>query len=1343
MHRSLFYILTSLLILQTTGVFAQKFEKYTTADGLSLDNVDCIAQDDEGYMYFGADMLNLFDGSSFSQISTGNNNQLSYKAKTILPLTNSMVLFGSEDLGLFLFDKKINKVYSLKINNILPRTFSVLSLHLDSEDKVWIGTIGKGVYHIEKSALTNFIGGDNIHFKKLDDFKLKSITTISSSNNRIWIGTKNNGVYYAEKANIHLNNQIYTLATTPKNILDLKIYNKTLFIGSEDGLILYTLEGKKLQTLLQNPQDKSLDRNIIRSIVKDKSNTIWAGTQHDGLYSIKFNGQETEIKNYRNEPSNSLSLNSNSILSLYLDKHENLWIGTWNGGINKLDLRGQQFVNIRRKNFGNNLSKNMIWCVSPKDEVSYWLGSQGSGLCVYNKGDNSFIEDQDLNFNGSVSKIFKDTKAQILYLGMWGDGIKAFSLENKKAVYSDVFTNVLLKNDRIYSITQDKDDVIWIGTIENGIFSFNPKMPDLPLKHFPYFKELETEIGLGEAEIRCILPDENNILWIASYNYGLFKAVTDNNGNIWEITPVEVDIKENSKNKIRNLYQSKDGKIWMGMKDGVKFYNKKSNSVESPVNLEDGSITDFQEDDDENFWISTYKGLIHYNRINGEVTKFETSEIFYDLYFNPIRNEMVAGTNKGIVFFDRSAISNNPYYPEIVFLKLKIFGNEILPGDSIHNRIVLKKSLNYINTLVMPYRQNIFSIDVATLYYSQQDKISIYHQLENFEDGWTKRLGSNSTISYTNLSPGKYILKVKVANKDGVWNPTIKELTIIILPPWWKTTWAYLAYILFASIIGVFIKNEIRNRVRLKHDLQIEKVKQEKDHEINQLKMIFFTNISHEIRTPLTLILSPLEDILSNETKETWIYHQHQIMFKNANLLLRLVNQILDFRKIENKKYKLKYSNFDIINFVNNIITQFEGIAETENIKLKFAPENKSTLLWGDPNKLDQVFFNLLSNAFKYTPKNGEVEVRIKSLNNSVYIEVKDTGTGISSEDLPHIFERFYQAQTDGRKGTGIGLAVVKSIINFHAGDIEVQSEINRGTIFKIKLPLGNKHLPEGTVEKIEKETINPDKTIEIQEPAESTISDSKKIKILTIDDNDDIRTYLKESLSVDYTVYEAQNGKEGIEKALKLLPSIIICDVMMEGIDGIEVCSTLKSNVNTSHIPIILLTAKEGVENKIEGFEKGADAYITKPFSLKLLKARILNLIEQRNLLKQKINKLNINLSSIGPTSIDEKFLNRLISIMEENMSDSTFLVNELAESLGMSHDQLYRKIKVLTGLSANKFVRTIRLRKAAKLIGTKKYNIAEVLYEVGFSSPSYFSKCFKDKFGVVPSEYKGEKKS
>lgn len=1326
------------MVATCTCLYAQKFEKYTTEQGVSLDNIYCIAQDFEGYMYFGANKLDIYDGNTFTFLNPGMSPEFGKQTKAIQALTSTKILIGTEDKGLFLFDKESNLIYNIQLGDIKPENLPVTSLHLDKKGIIWIGTLNKGLYSIDINSITKLNNNVSIECFKYEGFEQKTISSICSSKNKIWIGTGSDGVYYIDKSIDTKQAFAAPILFNSPIIWDVKIYNDSLFIGSEDGLILYEMNSGKQSTFLRTPIDRSFTRNIIRAITKDNSGTFWVGTQDDGLYSIRFSQSGTSIKNFKNDPSNSQTINSNSILSLYFDKHENLWIGTWNGGINKLDLRGQQFVNIRKKGMANDFSKNMIWCITEKNENSFWLGSYRSGICSYKKDELDFVEDTNFKIKGSISALFRDDENKILYIGTWGNGIKAFSLKTNQPILSNVLDTSILKNDRIYSIVKDQNNIIWIGSITHGLFSLNINNQKQRLKYFPYFKELENQTGLGEPEIRSIISDENNVLWLGSVNYGLFKAVTDNIGNIWEIKPVENDIKNNSKLKIRNLFQQKDGNIWLGLNNGVKYYNKKQNTIETIENLNNYIGTGFSEDRNGNFWIATYSGLIKYNHSNGQVKRLGNENIFYALHYNESENEMIACTNKGIVLFNPSANTNNPYYPELIFSKLKIFEKDVFPGDTVRNKEVINKALNYTDTLTLPHNFNIFSIDIATLYYSNQDKIEIYHQLENFENTWNKRTGPSTTVTYTNLSPGEYILKVKVANKDGVWNPKIKQITIIVLPPWWKTIWAYLAYLLLGSIVVVLIRNEIKNRIKLKHDLQIEKIKQEKDHEINQLKLVFFTNISHEIRTPLTLILSPLEDILSSEPKETWIYYQHLIMFKNANLLLRLVNQILDFRKIENENYKLKYSKINLIEFVRQIISQFEGAAETEHINLKFLYEGDSIFLWGDPNKLDQVFFNLLSNAFKYTPENGNIEIKIESINEVVHIEVNDSGAGIPPDDLPHIFERFYQSKMVGREGTGIGLTVVKNIIDVHAGEIEVQSELNMGTSFKIKLPLGKNHLPNHLIIETEKMENKPDEVAEIPKISATTVLETKKMKILTIDDNDDIRNYLKESLKNDYTVYEARNGKEGIEKTLKLLPTLIICDVMMEGMDGIEVCSTLKSNVNTSHIPIIMLTAKIGVENKIEGFEKGADDYITKPFSVKLLKTRLINLIEQRRVLKEKFNNLNLNLSSIGPTSMDEKFLKRVTNILEENMSDNTFSVNELAETLGMTHDQLYRKTKALTGVTANKFIRTIRLRKAAQLIETKKYNISEVLYEVGFSSPSYFSKCFKKEFGVLPTDYK-----
>lgn len=598
-----------------------------------------------------------------------------------------------------------------------------------------------------------------------------------------------------------------------------------------------------------------------------------------------------------------------------------------------------------------------------------------------------------------------------------------------------------------------------------------------------------------------------------------------------------------------------------------------------------------------------------------------------------------------------------------------------------------------------------------------------------------KQTGSAISVTYTNLSPGEYILKVKTANKDNVWNPEIRKLKIKILPPWWRTNWAYAGYFLLIVLISILIYRIIRERVRTNNELKIEKIKKEQSEKLNELKLSFFTSISHEIRTPLTLILGPLEDIIQKEKKDTGLYRQLSMMQKNANLLLQLVTQVLDFRKIEKEKTVLKIGRINLNDFIIQTIGQFEGKTNQNNISMQFLSKKQNIELWADNSLLQKIIFNLLSNAIRYTNENGFVQITIEETENIVRIKIADNGIGIERKDLPNIFERFYQSGNRGEGGSGIGLSLVKKMVELQKGTIKVESQLGKGSEFIIDFQKGNTHFnPADIVTTNEDSETEPSK-IEI---LNNVSSKKAKHNIIVIDDNDDIRNYVKNSLETEYKISDFNNAGDGLLMAQKQDVSLIICDIMMPGMDGLEFCEHIKTDVNTSHIPVILLTAKIATENQVEGYEKGADDYICKPFSIILLKTRIANIIEQREKLQLKIKALNLEPSKISPTSVDEKFLEKTIGLIEENISNHEYTIDELSFSIGLNHDNFYRKIKNLTGMSAAKFIRMIRLKRAKQLLENSDYTISEILYQVGFSNPSYFAKCFKQQFGVSPTEFR-----
>ena len=626
--------------------------------------------------------------------------------------------------------------------------------------------------------------------------------------------------------------------------------------------------------------------------------------------------------------------------------------------------------------------------------------------------------------------------------------------------------------------------------------------------------------------------------------------------------------------------------------------------------------------------------------------------------------------------------------------------------------------------------------------------------LEGFNKDWIETDAGHRVATFTNLNPGKYIFRVIGSNNKRVWNYEGASVKIIITPPWWETTLAYILYVLLIGLIVWLIWKAQLRRVHIRHELQMKQFEADKLLELDQMKSRFFANISHEIRTPLTLILGPLEQLVSEATKEKW-KNQLKIMSRNARNLLGLINQLLDFSKLESGKMTLKAKELNIVPLLKGMVYSFDSLAKRKQITLAFTSEKEVIRVYIDTEKLEKIMANLLSNAFKFTADGGKIAVQLSYVQQGkkiIEIRVTDTGIGIAPEHLNHIFDRYYRVDDKNEKtGTGIGLALTKELVELHYGQISVQSEPGKGTTFIIHLPRGKEYLKADEID-TEKETTLP--SLEsVQEQIESTIEEAEKAPddriestekkkelpvLLIVEDTEDVRNYLRGFLAPHYKLEEAPDGKEGMEKAIESLPDLVISDVMMPKMDGFQLCEKLKTDERTSHIPVILLTARAAEASKLEGLETGADDYLVKPFSAKELTIRIKNLIDQRQKLRERFTRdITLSPKDISVTSADERFLNRAIEIIENNMSDPDFDVDVFGKEIAFSHSQLRRKLKALTSQSPVEFIRTLRLKRAASLLEQAYGNVAEISYEVGFNNPSYFAECFRKQFGKSPSEY------
>jgi len=968
-----------------------------------------------------------------------------------------------------------------------------------------------------------------------------------------------------------------------------------------------------------------------------------------------------------------------------------------------------------------------------------------SGLFTSYKHDPENINSISNNWVFDINES-QSGKSRVLWFST-NRGLNKIDLKTKR-----ITSYYISNNDQVHNsmsdLSEDKNGIIWIGTYSTYLYSFDPKTEQFT-RHKSYGRPINT-----------LRTDLSGLLWIGSET-GLYKFNTATKEET-QYRHIEGDLKSISNNSVNSIFEDKNGILWIGTAGGLNKFDRSTETFTSFAEkdgLFNSKISAILEDGQGNLWLGTGKGISKFNPNSGTFRNFDATDglhgdAFTGASYMNQQGEMFFGGRNGLTYFHPDSIKDNTCIPPIVLTDFQIFNKSIKPG----NNSPLKKQVSEVNEITLSYDQSIFSFEFAALDYHHPVKNKYAYKMDGVDPDWVHTDASRRFATYTQLDPGEYVFRVKGSNNDGIWNEEGTSIKVIITPPWWQTNLAYIVYIILGfSLIYSLRRYEI-NRQKLKHNLELEHVEAENLKEVDNMKSRFFANISHEFRTPLTLIFGPAKDILE-KTKDVEIKESAGIIRRNANRLYGLVNQLLDLSKLEAGRMTLETSEQNIIPLLKGLVLSFLSLAERKKITLQFNTIEDNLNTYIDTEKVEKIITNLLSNAFKFTPEGGKVEVTIKLpsfpplpkgelTGGSVEINIRDTGIGIPTERLDKIFDRFYQvdgSHTREGEGTGIGLALTKELVELHKGRIKVESKEGEGTTFTVLLPLGKEHLkPEEIVEKeIEEEaTKNVEQTELIPETENrkekrgiDSLLDTDKPLLLIVEDNSDVRKYIISHLDEDYRIEEAIDGEDGYNKSIEQIPDLIVSDVMMPKMDGFEFCEKVKTDERTSHIPVILLTAKATSKDKIEGYETGADDYIMKPFDAAELKVRIKNLIEIRRKLQEKFSSDDYNIPK-ELNAMDEQFIKKVLRVINEHISEEEFSIEELGKEAAMNRWQRYKKIRALTGKSPSIFLRSVRLVKAKKMIKENKGTISEIAYSVGFSSPAYFSKCFSMEFGYPPSE-------
>lgn len=1320
---SIFFLLIPVMLLAIPNNF--RFRHFSVEDGLSSNSVRAIMQDKYGFLWIGTEEgLNRYDGTTIKSYSICP--QAAGKYISSLCETKKNIWIGTDEgVYTFAYETETFAYLNLATSNNIRITGTVNHILEDKDGNLWFSTNGQGLfrYNLSKNYLEQY------------EFQSASgiiASTMADSDNQIWALTNQgeSGIYKLNKAENKF--EPFTLLYNAEKhhsqaLTMLEDSERSLWLGTwECGLQKIDKYTRQTTTYLHPADGKGVTH--IHSLMEYAPHQLLIGSD-DGLLLFNILTEEHELFTEDETVPNSLS--NRFVYPIIKDREGGIWVGTYYGGVNYISPNTEQFESFSHSRFYNSVNGTVIGRFCEDTHGQIWIASDDGGLSCYSPKSRKFTHYLPTDNKNSLS--YHNVHALCmdgnnLWIGTYTGGVNVLNLETGTfkvyRSYTDVPTS--LDGTSSYAIFKDRSERIWVASM-GGINLYNRKEDN--------FIRLKTL----DALTIDIDQDTKGNIWFSTQGKGLFKLHPEK--QIWKNYLHDNNLPNTlANNQVNCCLIDSHGAIWVGTMNGLCKYNAEEDNFETiPLEIPSHNICSIIEDQ-YILWLTTTKGLVRY--IPGEGCQvFTKSDGLQSDQFLPNAGlkasdgKIYIGSVNGFNAFYPHQIKTNHVRPPVVITELEIFNKQISVRDDL-----LPKALNRLEKLELSYKDNVFSLLYASLSYCTPEKNQYAYKLEGFDKDWNY-VGSQNKATYTNLPAGNYTFKVKATNNDGVWNENGTSLKITIHPPFYWSTASKIFYFIFVCIAFVFFIRFIVKRTEKKHTAEINKLNANKEKEVHEAKIKFFTMIAHEIRTPVSLIIGPLEKIMrSSVSLPVAVRDDLNIIDRNSQRLLFLVNQLLDFRKVEQEGMKMRFVSHNIYQLLKAVCERFEPFIAQHGAHLTVEyPETDFTAMV-DSEAITKLISNLLTNASKYTKDEVALSCIIQPEQHTFIIRVTDNGIGISREDQKKIFHPFYQA-ADNKPGTGIGLSIVKGIVESHNGCIEVKSEVNKGSSFIVTLPIEqSKEISQEGEEAILNNPAIPEDILPGSLPAASP---KNKPGMLIVDDNEEMLNFLSSSFSDKYSILTAKDGIEALAKLKGNDVTLIVSDWMMPRMDGVEFCKTIRSSQTTSHIPFILLTAKTDTNSKIEGMDCGADAYIEKPFSVQYLEACIKNLVDLRNLLRQKFSKMPmVPLNSIASNSMDDKFLTRLNEIIEENFSNPELSVDFLAEQLCISRSGLFAKIKTLANITPNELIQVVRLKKAAALLSENKYRINEICYMVGFNNPSYFAKCFQKQFGMKPGEFVNGKK-
>lgn len=1301
---------------------AQQFSHISVNDGLSQSTVMSIAQDRLGRVWFAThDGLNVYDGYDFE------------------------VFMHEEGDSLSLSDNLVKKVF------------------VDSAGDLWVGT-SVGLSHMENSGtgFRNFdIGvpvidmveahsglmllatGKGLKFfdtSKMDYLPVSNeilssvyATSLCVGDDLIYIGTDDGSLFTFSKSGRDIRK--ISFSDISATVMDMTVVSDSLLWVATEGEGLYRIDLQNQRVRRWTRQADGLASDYVRSLMTDRDGRLWVGT-FDGLNI--FDGGKASL--YRSNPFEPGTLSQNSVRAIFEDNQGGVWLGTYFGGLNYYHPLNNRFKLMTRLPKENSLNDNVIGSIVEDDDRTLWIGTNSGGVNHYIPSEKRFehfkvgANDNGMESN-DIKAIYIDRKADKVYVGAHAGGLMV--LDRKTGMISP-YGNGRERLKDVYSIVPRNARELWVGTL-SGLYILDK----VSGKSRTVTEDMDGN-RLGVKLVKVLMEDSSGHLWVAGSEGVEVFALTD--GGLRKSTVCKSGILNNIDN-VNTIHESADKAVWIGTRNGLYRYMP-SNTGLLHYTVADGLpnniVNGIEEDASGRLWLSTDYGLCCFNPYAGTFRNFTIEDGLQGNQFNNYAHcctksgEMYFGGINGLTSFFPEQMEDNPYSPNPIISGLWMEAHKIEPGDGSG---ILDTDISMTGGIVLNPKQNTFSISYTVPNFLSGKRDSFAYRMEGFEKEWHYVEGKRN-VTYSNLPAGRYVFQLKAANNDGVWNQTPTELEILIRPWWYKTV---LAKIFFGLALVAAVLVAMRffvERTKMKNRLILDAQEKEQQEELHQMKMRFFINVSHELRTPLTLILNPLQELITREN-DTWKRKYLKYIEKNAQRLLHLVNQLMEYRRAELGVFKLRVRGENAHKIIRENWMFYEKLAQNRKIKYTLLSELEGKNIYVDGQYLELILNNLLSNAFKYT-ESGHIDVHAYLDGENMVLEVSDSGVGIAADKQEKIFERFYQVD-DKHIGSGIGLSLVHRLVELHHGTVSIDSQEGVGSVFTITFPqnlslyaedeLISGEATEGLKASIKEVFIND---FDPEEEIDLSSTEETRGKLLVAEKNDEVRHYMRDVLSKMFEVKTVRNGQEALEYLNESPVDLVIADYVMPVMGGDKLCAHIKQNIATSHIPVIIVSARTDTKDQLEALKSGADAYIFKPFSMSVLIVRIQNMLRTSMRISDRASKsMDISPEKISFNAMDEQLLNRAIEVVGENLDNVDFSTEEFAQAMNMSRSNLHLKLKALTGESALDFIRKVRFKEACKLLKDGRYSIAEISDKVGFSTPSYFATSFKKHMGCLPTEY------